>query len=82
MTTKKQNLTWLFRPTFKREKQFSYQKTKKCRINLNKSIYTRTSILDLSKVLMQDFIIILSKNKYGDKAEMLLRDNKQPFVRN
>ena len=38
---------------------------------LNKSIYIGTGILDLNKVLMQDFHYNYIKNKYCGKAEML-----------
>ena len=38
---------------------------------LNKFIYTGTGILDLNKVLMQDFHYNYIKNKYCGKAEML-----------
>ena len=68
----------LFRQTFRKEKQFRNGaiafKKEKCRINLNQTIYIGTSILDLSKVLMQDFYYNYIKNKYGDKTEMLLTD--------
>ena len=47
-------------------------KKEKCRINLDKPIYIGTNILDLSKVLMQDFDYNYIKNIYGDKFEMLL----------
>lgn len=43
-----------------------------CRINLKKPIYIGTSTLDISKVLMQDFQYNDIKNRYGDKAEILL----------
>ena len=46
----------------------------KCRINLNKPICIGTRILDLVKVLMQDFQYSYIKSKHGDKAEMLLTD--------
>ena len=60
VTTRKRYIKEPFRPTFKRrQKQFWNGpiaiKKEKCRINLNKPIYIGTSILDLSKVLMQDF---------------------------
>ena len=46
----------------------------KCRINLNKPIYIETGILDLSKLLMQDFHHNYLKNKYGGKSELFLTD--------
>ena len=45
-----------------------------CTKNLNKSIYIGRSISELSKVLVQDFYYNYIKNKYVDKAEMLLTD--------
>ena len=79
LTTRKQYLKWSLKPTFKREKQFRNGaiviKKEKCRINLNKLIYIGASILDVSKVLIQDFRNYCIKNKYGYKSEMLLTDN-------
>ena len=76
VTARKQYLKWSFKPTFPKEKQFSNGAItvgkEKCRIYLNKPIYIGTRILDLSKVLMQDFHYNCIKNKYDDKAEMLL----------
>ena len=46
----------------------------KCKINLNKVIYIGTRIFDLNKALMQDFHYNYIKNKFGDKADMLLTD--------
>ena len=46
----------------------------KCITNLDKAIYIVASILDLNKVLMQDFHRNCIKNIYGGKAEMLLTD--------
>ena len=45
-----------------------------CRTNLNKPIYIGTGILDLRKLLMQDFHHNYLKNKYGDKSELFLKD--------
>ena len=78
VTATRQCFNWLFRPTFKREKQFrnraiAFEK-EKYRINLNKPIYIWITISDLRKVLMQDFHYNYIKNKCGDKAEMLLTD--------
>ena len=47
---------------------------KECRIDLNKPIYIGTSILDLSKVLIQDFHYDYIKKKYGDQVEVFLED--------
>ena len=78
LTTRKQYLKWSFRTIFKREKQFHngaiVMEKEKCRTNLNKPIYIGTNMLDLSKVLMQDLHYNYVKNKYGDKAEILLTD--------
>ena len=65
VTTRKQYLEWSFRQTFKIEKQFRDGaiaiKVEKRRTNFDKTIYIGTSTLDLNKVLMQDFIIIILK---------------------
>ena len=78
VTTKKQYLKWSFRPPFKRKKRFRNGaiaiRKEKCRINLNKLICSGTCILDLSKVLKYDVHYNYIKNKYGNKAEMLLTD--------
>ena len=50
------------------------QLARKCRINLNKPIYIGIIILDLSKILMQGFHYNYIKNKYGDKAEIIVTD--------
>ena len=46
----------------------------KCRVNLNKTIYIGASIINLSKVLIQDFHHNYIKNKYVIKPEMLLTE--------
>ena len=55
VTNRKQYLKWLFRTTFKKGKfcneAIAIEK-KKHKINFNKTIHIRVSILDLSKVLM------------------------------
>ena len=46
----------------------------KCRVNLNKTIYIGASIINFSKVLIQDFYHNYIKNKYVIKPEMLLTE--------
>ena len=78
ITTRKHYLKWSFRPTFTRKKQLRNGaiaiEKEKCRINLNRPTYVGTSILDLSKVIMQLFDYDYTKNKYDDKAGRFLRD--------
>ena len=78
VATRKLYLNWSFRENFKRAKQFCNGAMaidkEKCKTNLHKWIYIGTSIFDLSKVLIQDFDYNYIKNKYGDKAEILLTD--------
>ena len=71
VTTRKQYLKWSFRQFFKREKELrnGVIAIEKGRINLNKPTYIEANILDLIKVLMQDFHYI-----YADKAEKWLTD--------
>ena len=48
VTIRKKYLKWLFRPIFKREKQFCNEEIafekEACKINLNKPIYNETGI--------------------------------------
>ena len=71
-TTRKQYLKLLFRPAFKRQKQFRNEviaiEKEKCTKNLKKPIYIGTKKLDLCKVLMQVFHYDYTKIKYGDQA--------------
>ena len=59
VTTRKQYLKRTFMPAFKREKQFCSEaiaiENQKCRMDINELIHIGANILDLSKVLMQDF---------------------------
>ena len=77
MTTEKICLTCLFRPTFKREKQFLNGaiaiEEEQCEVILNKAIYIGVTILDLSKIIMLDYYYNCIKNKFVDKAEIFLR---------
>ena len=59
LTNRKQYLKWPFGLSFKRENYFRNEaiaiEKDKCRTNFNRTIYIGTSILDQSKILMQDF---------------------------
>ena len=67
VTARKLYLKQSFRPNFKREKQFRNGaiaiEKQKCSLNLNKPICIGTSILDLSKVLMQSHYYNFIKSK-------------------
>ena len=74
VTTKKQYLQWLFRQTFKREKQLCNGvkiaiEKENYELDFNKSIHIGTSISGLSKVLMQNFHYDYIKSKYEDKPK-------------
>ena len=74
---RKQYIKWSFRLNIKREKKCDGAITiekGKCSTNLIESIYIGGSILDLNKVLMQDFHYGYFENVYGGKAEMVLTD--------
>ena len=72
MTTRNQYLKGSTRTTSEGEKLFHNEakaiEKEKCRINLKKPIYIGSSILHLSKGLMQDFHYKYIKIKCGNKT--------------
>ena len=53
----------------------------KMRVKMNKPIYLRLSILDISKILMYEFWHDYMKPKYGNKAKLCYMDTDS-FVMN
>ena len=47
---------------------------KKTELKMNKPIYLRQAILDISKILMYEFWYDYIKHKYGDKAQLCYMD--------
>ena len=47
----------------------------KCRTEFDKPTHIGASMLELGKVLMYDFHYNYIKNKYGDKAKLLINDS-------
>ena len=50
---------------------------KKTEIYFNKPIYVGQALLDLSKILMFDFLYNYIREKNGNKAELLFTDNSK-----
>ena len=47
---------------------------KKVRVRMNKPIYLRMSIIDISKVVMYEFWYDYIKNKYGERVKLCYTD--------
>ena len=47
---------------------------RKNEILLNKAVYLKLSILELSKILMHEFCYHYVKQKYGEKAKLFYRE--------
>ena len=56
------------------------RKQNKTEILMNKSVYLRLSILELSKILMYEFRYDYIKPKYGKKAKLCYRDTDSFIV--
>ena len=50
---------------------------KKTKISVNKPIYLRLSILEISKIIMYEFWYDYVKPKYGEKSEIMLHGYRQ-----
>jgi len=68
----------VFKPTFRHctiyDENLVAVHIKKTRIYYNKPVYLGMCVLDLSKTLMNEFHYDYIKQKYGDKAKLLLTD--------
>ena len=66
------------RPNYARAKIFDYNLAAihmyKTNLKLNRPVYVRMSILDLSKYFMYEFYYNHLKNKYGDRCNLLYTD--------
>ena len=55
-------------------KRFSDRNEKKTKVNMNKAIYHRFSILEISKTVMYKFLHEYVKPKYGERAKLCYTD--------
>ena len=71
-------LKFIAKPSFERRTIFSENliavHLRKTKLFFNKPIYVGMSILDISKTLMYDFQYGYMKEKFGDRAELLMTD--------
>ena len=83
VSTAKQALKLTKKPNFDRRTIFDENliavHMKRTRLYYNKPIYLGMCILDLSKTLMYDFHYNYIKEKYGDRAKMLMTDTDSLF---
>ena len=54
---------------------------RKNEILLNKAVYLKLSILELSKILMYEFCYHYVKQKYGEKAKLFYRECQGPYIK-
>ena len=78
LNNKKAGLKLSTKPNFSHtvifDEDLCADRMKKLRIYFNKPVYLGQNILDISKTLMYDFHYNYIKNKYHDKAKLLMTD--------
>ena len=78
VTTNKQRNKLVSEPNYHTTKYISENlliiEMKKTEVNMNKPIYLGLSILDISKILMYEFLYDYIKRKYGDRAKLCYTD--------